>query len=63
MLRTVPFFFCLLTVLFIGLKMTDNIDWSWWWVFSPLWLPYLILTSIIGTVVLVIAAIQKAQDS
>lgn len=25
----------LLTVLFIGLKLTHNIDWSWWWVLSP----------------------------
>ncbi len=32
--------FCgLLTVLLIGLKLTDNIDWSWWWVLSPIWLP------------------------
>lgn len=32
--------FCgLLTILFIGLKLTDNIDWSWWWVLSPIWLP------------------------
>lgn len=27
-----------LTVLFIGLKLTHNIDWSWWWVLSPLWI-------------------------
>ena len=27
----------LLTVLFVGLKLTHYIDWSWWWVFSPLW--------------------------
>ncbi len=25
----------LLTVLFVALKLTDNIDWSWWWVLSP----------------------------
>lgn len=25
----------LLTVLFIGLKLTGFIDWSWWWVLSP----------------------------
>lgn len=32
--------FCgLLTVLFIGLKLTHYIDWSWWWVLSPLWIP------------------------
>lgn len=27
-----------LAILFIGLKLTDNIDWSWWWVLSPLWI-------------------------
>lgn len=32
--------FCgLLTVLFIGLKLTGYIAWSWWWVTSPMWLP------------------------
>ena len=25
----------LLTLLFIGLKLTGYIDWSWWWVLSP----------------------------
>ena len=29
--------FCgLLTVLFIGLKLTGYINWSWWWVLSPI---------------------------
>lgn len=32
-------FFGLLAVLFIGLKLTHYIDWSWWWVLSPIWLP------------------------
>lgn len=27
-----------LFVVFLVLKLTDNIDWSWWWVFSPLWI-------------------------
>lgn len=27
----------MLTILFIGLKLTHNIDWSWWWVLAPLW--------------------------
>jgi uncharacterized protein (DUF983 family) len=32
--------FCgLLTVLFIGLKLTGHITWSWWLVLSPLWAP------------------------
>lgn len=25
----------ILTIIFIVLKLTENIDWSWWWVFSP----------------------------
>jgi aspartokinase-like uncharacterized kinase len=28
-------------IIFLVLKLTDNIDWSWWWVTSPLWLPML----------------------
>lgn len=31
--------FTLLTVLFVGLKLTGHIDWSWWWVLAPLWGP------------------------
>jgi hypothetical protein len=28
----------LLTVLFVGLKLTHFIDWSWWWILSPIWI-------------------------
>ncbi len=28
-----------LTLLFIALKLLDKIDWSWWMVLSPLWIP------------------------
>ena len=34
-----PSILTLLTVLFIGLKLGNVIDWSWWWVLSPLWIP------------------------
>ena len=26
-----------LTLLFIGLRLTGFIDWSWWWVLAPFW--------------------------
>lgn len=29
-------FFGLLTIVFIVLKLTKVISWSWWWVFSPM---------------------------
>lgn len=31
------YFLILLGLLFIGLKLMGQIDWSWWWVLSPLW--------------------------
>ena len=30
-------FIGLLTIVFITLKLLGHIDWSWWWVLSPLW--------------------------
>jgi hypothetical protein len=40
-------FFGLLTVLFVGLKLTNYIAWSWWWVLAPLWLPISIILGIL----------------
>lgn len=31
-----------LFIVFLVLKLTGNIDWSWWWVAAPLWIPFLI---------------------
>ena len=33
----------LLTLLFIGLKLTGIIDWPWLWVLSPLWIGAILL--------------------
>ena len=30
-------FLGLLAILFIGLKLTNQITWSWWWVLAPIW--------------------------
>ena len=30
----------IVTIVFIILKLTQIIDWSWWWVFSPLLILY-----------------------
>jgi len=32
-------FLGMLTILFIALKLTKVIAWSWWWVLAPLWIP------------------------
>jgi hypothetical protein len=32
-----------LTLVFVVAKLADKLDWSWWWVFSPLWISWLAL--------------------
>jgi hypothetical protein len=31
------------TILFIVLRLTHVINWSWWWVFCPLWGPVVVV--------------------
>lgn len=45
----------LLTVAFVVLKLCKVISWSWWWVFSPLWIDFAI-TIVITIVVAIIYA-------
>ena len=33
----------LLTIVFVALKLFGAINWSWWWVVSPLWIPWAII--------------------
>lgn len=33
-------FSILLFLIFLVLKLCNVIDWSWWWVFSPLWIGF-----------------------
>ena len=48
--------FCgLLTILFIGLKLTGYIGWSWWWVLSPMWIPASVLLLVVFVVLGVVA--------
>jgi hypothetical protein len=44
-----------LTILFIALKLTGVIAWSWMWVLSPLWITGLIVLAALA--LLLIAAI------
>ena len=42
----------LLTIVFIVLKLTNVINWSWLWVLSPLWISF-----ILSIIIFVIAVI------
>ena len=43
-------FFGLLTILFIGLKLTGFISWSWLWILCPMWIPLLLFLFVSITV-------------
>jgi len=41
-------FIGVLAIVFIVLKLCDVIDWSWWWVLAPIWIPVAIVLCIAG---------------
>ena len=46
-----------LFIVFLVLKLTNTIDWSWWWVTSPLWIP-LALVIVLGVIAALITSIK-----
>ncbi|WP_437770654.1 hypothetical protein [Arthrobacter sp. KNU40] len=44
-------------ITFVALKLTNIIDWSWWWVLSPLWIGagLAILVFLITLLVIIVA--------
>ena len=50
-----------LFIVFLVLKLTDTIDWSWWWVTSPLWIPVLFVL-VIASVVAAVTGINTALE-
>ena len=46
-------FTSMLTCLFIGLKLTRVINWSWIWVLSPLWITFLLSVIFVITLILI----------
>lgn len=47
-----------LLIVFVVLKLVGVIDWSWWWVLSPFWIPFSIVI-IFGLIVLILSIIGK----
>jgi hypothetical protein len=48
-----PNFLGLLAIVFITLKLTGYITWSWWWVLAPLWGGAVLFLAIVVIFVLV----------
>jgi hypothetical protein len=51
----------LLGILFIGLKLTGYITWSWLWVLAPFWIPLSILFAILGALLVVWGVVQLLE--
>ena len=62
-------FIGLLTIVFIVLKLIGVINWSWWWVLSPIWIStglaitILVLIMLISAVVLWYNERKKKNES
>jgi len=54
-----PGFTTLLAVLFIALKLTGVIHWSWLWVLAPLWIPFAAFIVILVIVGIGVAVFKK----
>lgn len=48
-----------LFIVFLILKLTGNIDWSWWWVTSPLWIPITLGVIVLGIIGLIAVLLNK----
>ena len=48
----------ILFLIFLVLKLTNNIDWSWWWVTAPLWIGVALLV-VIGTIAAIVLTLKK----
>ncbi|MEY4457280.1 MAG: phage FlagStaff [Bacteroidota bacterium] len=47
----------ILFLIFLTLKLTNFIQWSWLWVFAPLWIPIVL----VGFAVVILALISKKK--
>lgn len=54
-----PMFLLFLT--FLTLKLTEVIDWSWWWITAPLWGPAAFLVGIFIVVFPILWLTDKKQ--
>ncbi len=50
----------LLTIVFIVLKLTGVISWSWWWVLSPAWIG-IALTVFFTLVAIILMVIEEGM--
>ena len=52
----------LLALIFVTLRLTGDISWSWWWVLSPLWI-YACLLALLAVAVLIMVYCERRARS
>jgi hypothetical protein len=50
-----------LFLIFMTLKLTGHITWSWWWVTAPLWIPLALGIAIMGIATLIAFILYKRK--
>lgn len=59
---TYPSTLSILGIVFIVLKLTGVINWSWWWVTAPFWIPtalVIIVLLITGLILIIKSCIKR----
>lgn len=51
----------LLTIVFIVLKLTGVVDWSWWWVLAPIWITSILVIIGVGIFAIVYIWVNKKK--
>ena len=54
-------FLSILTLIFITLKLTGVIAWSWLWVLAPLWIPFVVVFVILVLAFLVAVGVGASK--
>ena len=46
-------------VVLVTLKVAGVLDWSWWWILSPIWVPY----AAFGLILTILVIISELMDN
>lgn len=52
-------FWTILGLIFITLKLTGTIAWSWWWVLAPFWMPAVTIVLIVLIAIIIATATKR----
>lgn len=54
-----------LFLLFLTLRLTDHIDWAWYWIGAPLWIPVALFVAIVAvaTPIMVVRARRRHRTT